>query len=111
MTTAAHKPPVALAPVPAVNSVELVDELWLIGGANDPTLDDGASDTERIIAAAGAVESLEWELDRARSALAIAVESAASRGCSVERIAEAAGMTNEDIATILWAGRSERSQP
>lgn len=106
MTTVAQITPVALPPVAAMTSVELVDELWQAG--TDSAFDDGASDTEKVVAAAGAVESLEWKLDRAQSALAIAVERAASNGCSIEKIAEAAGMTKEDIATILW---SERSRP
>lgn len=109
MSTVAHTSPVALASVAPADPAGLIDELWTIGGMNDPVLDDGASDTERLVAAAGAVESLEWELDRARSVLAEAVERAASDGCSVETIAESAGMTKEDVATLLWAARSERS--
>lgn len=109
MSTVAPNSPMALAPVAPADPAELVDELWTIGGMSDSALDDGASDTERLVAAAGAVEALEWELDRARSALAAAVERAASNGCSVETVAESAGMTKEDVATLLWAARSERS--
>lgn len=105
MTSVAQTPPAALAPVTA-DSFGVLGDLWKVGSMSDPALDDGASDTERIIAAAGAVESLEWELDRANSALAVAVERAATRGCSVEKIAQSAGMTKEDITTILWAERS-----
>lgn len=108
MTTVAQKSPVVLAPAAAVDSVGLVDELWGTDGISDAIL-DGATDTERVIAAAGAVETLEWELDRARSALAAEVERAASHGCSVDIIAGSAGMTKEDIVTLLWAARSERS--
>lgn len=111
MSTAAQKSPVAPAPVAVANPVQLVDEFWMDESISDPAFDDGASDTERIVAAAGAVESLEWELDRAQSALASAVERAASNGCSVEKIAESAGLTKEEVATLLWAARSERSQP
>ncbi|MBM7782173.1 hypothetical protein [Arthrobacter tumbae] len=69
----------------------------------DVGVDDGASGTERIIAAAGAVESLEWELDRARTALAVAIERAASEGSPVDAIATAAGMTPKQVAALLWA--------
>ncbi|WP_458116499.1 hypothetical protein [Arthrobacter sp. D2-10] len=109
MSTVARKSLVTLSSVPPAAPSALVDDLWSFGGVNGPLLDDGATDTERLVAAAGAVESLEWELDRARSVLADAVESAASDGCSVEVIAESAGMTKEDVATLLWAARSERS--
>ena len=110
MTTVAHNSPVVLAPVAAVNSLEFVDELWSVGGMDDSIFDDGASDTEKLIAAAGAVEKLEWELDRAQTVLADAVEKAASGGCPVETIAESTGMTREDVVTLLWAARSERNQ-
>lgn len=111
MSIVAHQSPVAPVPVAGVNPVQLVDELWMDGGISDPMFDDGASDAERLVAAAGAVESLEWELDRAQSALASAVERAASNGCSVDKIAESAGLSKEEVATLLWAARSERSQP
>lgn len=105
MTTVAQHLPAALAPVNAASPLELVDELWVA-----ESLDDGASDTERIVVAAGAVESLEWELDRAQNTLAEAIERAASNGCSVEAIAEAAGLTRQDVVTLLWAARSDRSK-
>lgn len=108
MTTVAQNPPVALAPVAAANAVDLVDELWSSERTGSAVLDDGVPDTERIIAAAGAVESLEWELDRARSGLASVIERAVSNGCSIEKVAESAEMTREDIATLLWAARAEK---
>jgi hypothetical protein len=110
MTTVAQEPPVLLAPLTPVDSAGLVGDLWSAESVNDAGLDDGASDTERIVAAAGAVESLEWKLDRAQAALASAVERAASNGCAVEKIAESAGMTKEDVASLLWAARSEHTE-
>lgn len=109
MSTVARTPRRALAPVPAAHGVDPVDGLW-VPGALDDAMYDGVPDTERIIAAAGAVESLEWELDRAQSALATAIEEADYNGCPIEAIAESAGMTRADVATMLWAARSERSQ-
>lgn len=109
MTTVAQNSPVVLAPAATVNSVELVDELWGVGSISDSFL-DGATDSERIIAAAGAVETLEWELDRARSNLVDAIEQAAASGCPVEIIAESAGLAKEDAAALLWIARSERNQ-
>lgn len=109
MTTVARNSPVVLAPVGAVNSVDLVDELWSSDRSGIAMLDNGATDSERIIAAAGAVESLEWELDRARSELASVIERAVSNGCSIEKVAESAEMTREDIATLLWVARAEQT--
>jgi hypothetical protein len=110
MTTVAQESPVLLVPLTAVDTAGFLGDLLSAESVNDPDLDDGASDTERIVAAAGAVESLEWKLDRARAAFVSAVERAASNGCSVERIAESAGMTKEDVATLLWAARSEHNE-
>lgn len=115
MSTVAHTSRSALVPVPAAHDgalldVPSLDGLWLPEGLGD-AMYDGATDTERIVAAAGAVESLEWELDRAQSALAAAIEQAASNGCPLEAIAESAGLTRADVATMLWAARSDRSTP
>lgn len=101
MISIAHGSSEDIIPVSAGSSLEFEDQLWMPGG--DVALDDGASGTERIVAAAGAVESLEWELDRARAALAVTIERAASEGHPVDAIAVAAGMTQEDVTTLLWA--------
>ena len=113
MSTVAHTSRGALTPVPATHDgacldATSLDGLWLPEGLGD-AMRDGVLDTERIIAAAGAVESLEWELDRAQSALAEAIEQAASNGCPLEEIAESAGLARADVATMLWAARSDRS--
>ncbi|MFP5315480.1 MAG: hypothetical protein ACLGHS_08905 [Actinomycetes bacterium] len=113
MSTVAHTSRGALTPVPATHDgacldAPILDGLWLQEGLVD-AMHDGVPHAERIIAAAGAVESLEWELDRAQSALTEAIEQAASNGCPLEEIAESAGLTRADVATMLWAARSDRS--
>jgi hypothetical protein len=110
MTTVAQESSVLLSPLTAVDSAGLIGELLSEASVSDAGLGDGASDTERLVAAAGAVESLEWKLDRAQAALASAVERAAFNGCSVEKIAESTGMTKEDVATLLWAARPEHNE-
>lgn len=106
MTTVAPEMPVTFdtTAVPA----HVAEDSWLAEDMSS-VLEVGGSDLGRIVAASGAVEALEWQLDRASSALASAIERAAANGCSVQEIAESAGMTKADIATLLWAARSERS--
>ena len=101
MITIAHESPGEFVSGSAGNALDLGDQLCM--SEIDVAFDDSASGTERVIAAAGAVESLEWKLDRARAGLAEAIERAASEGCPVDAIAVAAGMTHEDITSLLWA--------
>ena len=74
MITIAHESPGDFVSGSAGNALDLGDQLWM--SEIDVAFDDSASGTERVIAAAGAVESLEWKLDRARAGLAEAIERA-----------------------------------
>lgn len=105
MAPAAQMKLESLAPVEPVGDLLQFDDAWMLGEVPDTTQDD-ATDAERIVAAAGAVESLEWELDRARSALAAAVERAAANGCSVDVIASSAGISKGEVATMVWTART-----
>lgn len=103
-------PVLPATPDAAAMRAEFADDSWLAEDMSGTALDVGGSDLDRVLAASGAVEALEWQLDRAQSALVSAIERAACNGYSVEEIAESSGMTKADIATVLWAARSERSQ-
>lgn len=109
MTTAAHSVPATQAPTSEHFDLGSFEEPWAISALGEP-MHDGASDTEKIVAAAGAVESLEWELDRAELALAEAIECAVSNGCGVDVVAESAGLTREQVTAKLWEVRSRRNQ-
>lgn len=104
MTTVAHPSFAANAAVYSDPAPVSFDPAWQDNGLG-AGLPSG-SHTNRIVAAAGAVESLEWELDRAQSTLATAIEQAAANGCGMDVIARAAGLTKEEVATMLWAARS-----
>lgn len=81
------------------------------GGIGDPWAHSklsGDVGIEAIVAAAGRVESLEWDLDRAHAVLTEVIEQAADTGHALAAIADAAGMTKADVSALLWAARSGR---
>ena len=76
-----------------VDHVDHVDDRWMTG----------------IRVAVGMVESAHWELDRADLALAEAIESGIAGGCAAGEVADAAGITEDDVTTYLRIARSGRS--
>ncbi|CEA09351.1 hypothetical protein BN1051_02719 [Arthrobacter saudimassiliensis] len=66
--------------------------------------DEASESLSPLVMAASRVEVQQWELDRAEQALAEVVQDALEEGTEPEAVAQATGLTTNDVDRLLHTG-------